>query len=179
MKIIDTKLEGVKILQPDIFGDERGSFVKPFHKETFEKNGLNTRFEESFYSISKKGVIRGMHFQTPPADHVKLVYCPAGAIMDVVVDIRKNSPTYGQYVNVELSQNNGTMIYIPRGCAHGFIALEDNSAAVYMQETMRSAEHEGGIRYDSFGMDWGTETPILSKRDQIFPKLSEFNSPFN
>jgi dTDP-4-dehydrorhamnose 3,5-epimerase len=179
MKIIDTKIEGVKILQPDIFNDERGSFTKPFHKETFEKNGLNTRFDESFYSVSKKGCIRGMHFQVPPADHAKLVYCPAGAIMDVVVDIRKSSTTFGQFVNVELSQKNGTMIYIPRGCAHGFLSLEDGSVTVYMQETMRSAEHEGGIKYDSFGMDWGVDAPILSKRDQVFPTLAEYNSPFN
>ncbi len=179
MTITETKIEGVKILQPAAFNDERGGFTKPFHKETFEKAGLNTRFDESFYSISKKGVIRGMHFQIPPADHAKLVYCPAGSIMDVVVDLRKSSKTFGQYVTVELSQKNSTSIYIPRGCAHGFLSLEDGSCTVYMQETMRSAEHEGGIRYDSFGIDWGVEAPILSARDKIFPTLAEFNSPFN
>lgn len=179
MQTTDTKLAGVKILQPASFPDDRGSFTKPFHKETFEKLGLNTRFEESFYSINKKGVIRGMHFQVPPADHAKLVYVPHGAVLDVVLDLRKNSGTYGEYITVELSAKNSTLLYIPRGCAHGFLSLEDNTAMVYMQETMRSAEHEAGIKYDSFGMDWGVAAPILSKRDQEFPALAYFKTPFN
>ena len=179
MKITDTKLAGVKIVEADTFPDNRGRFTKTFHKETFEKNGLNTRFDESFYSLNKKGVIRGMHFQTPPADHAKLVYVTAGAVTDVVVDLRKSSATYGQYISVELSQANSMMLYIPRGCAHGFVSLADDTCIVYMQETMRSAENEAGIRYDSFGMDWGVTEPILSKRDQEFPTLADFTTPFN
>ncbi len=179
MQTIDTKIAGVKIIQPTPFGDERGSLVKPYHKETFQKLGLDFPIGEIFYSISNKNVIRGMHFQIPPADHIKLVYVSSGAVTDVVVDMRKSSSTYGQYVAVELSQKNGTMIYIPRGCAHGFIARENDSCVVYLQETMRSAEHEAGIKYDSFGMDWGVPNPIVSKRDQAFPTLAEYNSPFN
>ncbi len=178
MKITETKINGVYSIEADNFHDDRGSFIKTFHKETFLQNALDTDFQESFYSISKKGVIRGMHFQIPPADHSKLIYVPSGRIIDVVLDIRKESPTYGEYVSIELSAENHNMVYIPVGCAHGFISLEDNSVTVYLQSTMRSAEHEAGILFNSFGMDWNVEKPILSKRDQVFPTLKDFNSPF-
>ncbi len=166
------------IIEPNVFTDERGTFVKPYHKETFEKAGLSPHFEESVYSISHKDVIRGMHFQTPPQDHAKLVYVPHGAILDVILDIRKGSPTYGQFESVELSDENYRMVYIPKGFAHGFISLKDNSCTTYLQSTMRSAEHEAGIHINSFGMEWGVENPILSKRDKEFPALETFDTPF-
>lgn len=179
MKIIETKLNGVCIIEPDVFADERGSFTKTFHAETFAKTNFNTSFQESFYSVSNKGVIRGMHFQVPPQDHAKLVYVPYGDITDVVLDIRKGSPTYGEYVVIEnLTGDNHKMVYIPRGFAHGFVSNQDGSVMVYLQETMRSAECEAGIRYDSFGMNWGVENPILSKRDKEFPELKDYTSPF-
>ncbi|HEY4505498.1 MAG TPA: dTDP-4-dehydrorhamnose 3,5-epimerase [Candidatus Paceibacterota bacterium] len=178
MMITETKLKGVKIIEPDVFSDERGLFVKPFHKDTMKKNGMIGNFEESFYSISNKNVIRGMHFQSPPQDHAKLVYVPRGKILDIVLDIRKRSPTYGQFVEVELSDSNHKMIYIPSGFAHGFISLEDQSCTTYLQSTMRSAEHEGGIHMNSFGMKWNVEKPIISTRDQAFPRLGDFNTPF-
>ncbi len=178
MKIEKTKLPGVFILEPDVFTDARGSLVKPFHRDTLMQHGLVGDYAESFLSTSKKGVIRGMHFQVPPQDHVKLVYVPSGAIRDVVVDIRKGSPTFGEHIAAELSADNHKMLYIPRGCAHGFLSLADGSQTVYLQETMRSAEHEGGIRFDSFGMDWGAADPILSDRDRTFPALADYESPF-
>jgi dTDP-4-dehydrorhamnose 3,5-epimerase len=119
-----------------------------------------------------------MHFQIPPQDHTKLVYVPHGAVTDVVLDLRKGSPTFGGHIAVELSAENHMMLYIPVGCAHGFISREDGTRVVYLQSTMRSAEHEAGIRFDSFGMDWGVNDPIVSKRDQVFQTLGEFDSPF-
>ncbi|MBI3631987.1 MAG: dTDP-4-dehydrorhamnose 3,5-epimerase family protein [Candidatus Vogelbacteria bacterium] len=178
MKITQTKLDGVLILNPDVFSDERGIFVKPFHKDTFIESGMSGVFEESFYSISNKDVIRGMHFQTPPQDHSKLIYVLSGAITDLILDLRIGSPTYGDFVSVELSVKNHTMVYIPTGFAHGFLSLEDNSCTVYMQSTMRSASHEGGISTDSFGMNWGVTNPIRSARDKTFPSLKDFKSPF-
>ena len=178
MKITKTDLEGVYIIEPDVFQDERGKLVKTFHKETFAKNNMAFNFEESYYSVSKKGVLRGMHFQTPPHDHCKLVYVASGSIIDVALDIRKGSPTYGKHISVELSADNHKMVYIPIGFAHGFLSLEDNSRTFYTQTTMHSPENDAGIRIDSFGMDWGIKDPIISKRDQAFQALAEFNTPF-
>jgi dTDP-4-dehydrorhamnose 3,5-epimerase len=119
-----------------------------------------------------------MHFQIPPEDHAKLVYVPSGKILDVLVDLRKGSPTYGEHVSVELSAENHKMVYIPKGFAHGFLSLQDNSCTTYLQSTMRSAPHEGGIHFDSCGITWGEEKPIVSKRDTEFPTLEQFDSPF-
>jgi dTDP-4-dehydrorhamnose 3,5-epimerase len=178
MNIIPTKLDGVFVIETDQFLDDRGTFVKTFHKERFEENGLSTDFKESFYSMSRKGVIRGMHIQTPPKDHSKLVFVTKGSILDVVLDLRKGSPTYGQHISTELSEKNHKMLYMPTGCAHGFLSLEDDSCTVYLQTATHSPEHDTGIRIDSFGMDWQTEQPILSKRDLGFETLEQFNSPF-
>lgn len=178
MNVIKTKIDGVLIIEPDIFIDERGIFVKPFSEQIFSQLGIHSEYAESFFSISKKNVIRGMHFQSPPQDHAKLIYVPHGAILDVVVDIRKSSPTYGQYVSVELNDTNRSMIYIPHGCAHGFLSLADDSCTTYLQSTIQSKEHEGGIRFDSFGFDWNVSNPIISKRDLGFMPLEQFDSPF-
>lgn len=179
MKKIPTKIKGVFIIETDSFEDERGSFVKTFHIDFFKKNKLSTTFRESFYSISKKNVIRGMHFHLPPKDHSKLIYVTRGTILDVVVDLRNGSPTYGKYISVELSQKNHKMIHIPTGCAHGFLSLENDTCTVYMQSSAYSPEHDMGIKLDSFGMDWKVKKPIISKRDKDFISLKEFKSPFN
>lgn len=178
MKIIKTKLDGVFIIEPKIFQDERGKFIKTFHKNIFIKNGINFNFEESFYSVSNKNVLRGMHFQIPPEDHSKLIYATSGAILDAVLDIRKGSPTYGQYISIELSDKNNKMVYIPTGFAHGFLSLANNSCAIYLQTTMHSPKHDNGIRIDSFGMQWNIKNPIVSKRDQNFTTLKKFKTPF-
>lgn len=178
MTIEKTNIEGVCIVEPKVFTDERGAFVKPFNKDDFLANGMVGQFDENFFSVSQKNVIRGMHFQLPPHDHAKLIYVTRGAIIDVVLDLRTSSPTYGKHISTELSAKNFKMMYIPRGCAHGFLALEDHSYTVYLQETVRNAEAEAGIRTDSFGMKWGVAKPIVSQRDQEFPTLKEFKSPF-
>lgn len=178
MTIIDTSIQGLKILEPRIFKDSRGKFIKTFTNDFFETQGLNINIQETYYSISHKDVIRGMHFQTPPYDHTKLVYVPQGKIIDVVLDIRKNSPTYGDFFSIELSAENGKTMIIPKGLAHGFKSLEDNTNVTYMQTSCYAPNNDGGIHYDSFGFNWETYNPKLSDRDLTFPSLDTFRSPF-
>lgn len=174
----DTEFWGLKIIETNHFCDERGTFHKFFSKNDFESLGLDTSFRESYYSINKKGVIRGMHFQIPPADHTKLVYVTSGRILDVVLDIRKDSPTYGKYFSVELSSDVAKALYIPKGFAHGFLSLEDNTCVHYMQTSCYDKECDCGIRYDSFGFDWKVENPLVSERDKMHPEFNDFDSPF-
>ncbi|GGE55757.1 dTDP-4-dehydrorhamnose 3,5-epimerase [Pedobacter psychrotolerans] len=178
MKIVSTEFENLFIMDYSSYKDNRGEFVKTIHKQTFDEFGLESVFTESFYSVSAKDVIRGMHYQNPPEDHVKLVYVLTGAIIDVVLDIRKESITYGKYFFVELSQNNRNGIYIGKGFAHGFLALEDDTTVEYHTTTSQHKEFEAGIRYDSFGFDWKVSKPIMSDRDLAFQKFTETISLF-
>jgi len=178
MRITETKIKGVYLIKPDIFNDERGIFVKPFNIDSFKKKGLATNFEENFYSISKKGVARGMHFQKPPNTMAKLVYVSEGSILDIVLDVRKNSPTYRQHITIEISKKNHLAVYIPAGCAHGFLSLEDNSCTVYLQETVHSVNNEQGVNIQSLGLDLDISNLIISERDKKLPSLKDFDSPF-
>lgn len=178
MEFIEMEISGLFLIKPKKFEDARGKFVKTFHLDTLKEHGLSSDFVESYYSVSKKNVLRGMHFQTPPYDHEKLVYVPYGSVLDVIVDIRKGSPTYGVSVSQILSAENGHIFYIPKGCAHGFLSLEDNSNVTYMQTTMHAPNNDGGINYDSFSFTWNTEDAIISERDKALPNLSDFVTPF-
>jgi dTDP-4-dehydrorhamnose 3,5-epimerase/CDP-3, 6-dideoxy-D-glycero-D-glycero-4-hexulose-5-epimerase len=178
MKIRKTTIEGLFIIDLFHAEDNRGGFVKTFHKKSMEKLGLNTDFQESFYSVNNKGVIRGMHFQIPPHDHDKLVYCNNGSLIDVVLDIRKDSPTYGKHASIELSGENYRALYLAKGLAHGFESLEDHTMMTYLTSTMHAPSHDSGIRFDSFGKKWNTENPIVNERDLTWPSLDEFESPF-
>jgi dTDP-4-dehydrorhamnose 3,5-epimerase/CDP-3, 6-dideoxy-D-glycero-D-glycero-4-hexulose-5-epimerase len=175
---LTTDLPDVYVLEPKIFNDERGQFIKVFNSKTFSDESLSFIVAESYYSISHKDVIRGMHFQTPPAAHAKLVYVTRGSIADVILDIRKDSPTYGKYISIALSAENRRMVYIPEGFAHGFMSHENETCVVYLQTTGYSPESDGGIKFDSFGMDWGIADPIVSSRDKGFPGLEQFITPF-
>lgn len=177
MEIINSEL-GVHLIQAKKFIDSRGNFVKTFNKELFEKLNLRTDFEESFYSTSNKNVIRGMHFQIPPFHHVKLVYVVKGSILDLALDLRKESPTFGKSVGYELNAENGQMLYIPEGFAHGFLSNEDDSIVVYLTTKGYSPEHDKGIHFESFGFDWTVKNTIVSERDSSFPNLADFDSPF-
>lgn len=174
MEIIQTKLDGVYIIKNNIFEDERGMFIKTYQHDLFKQKKLCTDFKESYYSVSKKDTIRGMHFQKKPFDHEKLVYVLNGKILDVVVDLRKESSTFKEFLSLEISRENGYSIYIPKGCAHGFLALEDNSITVYNVSTIYNPDSDSGIRYDSFGMEWNIKYPIISKRDKSFNSIDEF-----
>ncbi len=178
MNLIKTKLEGVYIIENFLSIDDRGVFCKTFNQNLFKTKNMCTIFKESFYTISKKNVIRGMHFQLPPYSHEKLVYVVSGKIMDVVLDLRKRSKTYLEYISVNISEENRKSVYIPKGLAHGYKALEDGTTTVYNVSTVYNQKSDTGIRWDSFGMDWKTENPIISDKDKGVAKLDDFKSPF-
>ena len=166
MKIINTPFEGLYVLETVHFKDERGGFQKLFNEDFFRENGLDTDFREFYYSVSHRDVIRGMHFQLPPFDHTKLVYVSLGHILDVVVDLRKSSPTFRQYFSVELDDEKAQYLYIPKGFAHGFRSLRDGSVVNYAQTSCYSREHDAGVAYDSIGFDWGVDKPVVSIADR-------------
>lgn len=173
-----TPLDGLRVVHPTVRTDDRGSFTKLLHAPTFEAAGLNTRFPEQYVSLSHRGVLRGLHFQTPPHDHAKLVYCLSGRVLDVAVDLRRASPTYGRSFGVELDGARQTGVYFPRGFAHGFLTLSDEALLAYAVETVHAPEHDAGVRWDSVGFDWPTRAPLTSERDRGFPPLAAFVSPF-
>ncbi|MFZ5484202.1 MAG: dTDP-4-dehydrorhamnose 3,5-epimerase [Pseudomonadota bacterium] len=175
---IDTPLPGCVELRPRIHQDDRGRFVKVFQREAFLALGLAVDFAEEYYSVSRKGVIRGLHFQRPPMDHAKLVYCVAGQVQDAVVDLRAGSPTRGCHAWVELSAERGNMLYIPSGLAHGFCVLSESATLVYKVTSPHSPEHDAGIRWDSAGIPWAVDGPILSERDLRHPAFDDFLTPF-
>ncbi len=178
MQIIDTHIPGLKVFEPRVFEDIRGKFIKTFNNNFFKEHGLEIFIKETYYSISHKDVIRGMHFQTPPYEHIKIVYVPFGKILDVVLDIREGSPTFGKSFDIELSGENGKILIIPKGLAHGFKSLEDNTNVTYMQTTTYAPNNDDGIRYDTFSFDWGCENVKVSERDLSFKAFNEFKTPF-
>lgn len=178
MEIIKTPFEGLFVLQTVNFQDNRGGFQKLFNYDFFKENGLDRDFKELYYSVNNKNVVRGMHFQLPPFDHTKIVYVSKGRIKDVVVDIRKKSATYGQCFSIELDDQKGQYLYIPKGFAHGFVSLKEGSIVNYAQTSCYSPNLDCGVDAMSIGIDWGVESPIRSGRDLTFEKLSKFDSPF-
>lgn len=177
MELLEELLPGCVLLQPKRFYDQRGSFVKTYHEGLFKELGIDFEVREEFYSVSHKNVIRGMHFQLPPHDHDKLVYCARGAVNDVILDLRKG-PGYGRVASVILSEDDGKVLFIPRGIAHGFASLVDQTLMLYKTSVVHKPEADCGIRWDSFGFHWGISEPIVSLRDQQHSKLDYFDSPF-
>ena len=178
MRIENTSLNGLKIIYLDKFEDIRGEFIKVFNETFLHENNLVTSFKESYFTMSNKNVIRGMHFQIPPDDHTKIVYINNGSIIDVVLDIRANSESFGKYFSIKLTAENPMALYIPVGFAHGFLSLEDNTILTYLQDSVYNKGSDTGIKWNSFGFDWETSKPIISERDLAFENLSNFNSPF-
>lgn len=185
MKVTKTKIPGVLIIEPDVHGDHRGYFMETYHKETYEKNGIHADFVQDNMSFSAaKGTLRGLHWQNAPMAQAKLVSCTKGCVIDVAVDIRKGSPTYREWVSVELSAENKRQFFIPRGFAHGFLTLSDDVEFRYKVDNFYSKEHDRGIRYDdpSIHVDWGKLLngiePILSKKDQEGPLLEDSDANF-
>lgn len=174
MKIKKTKLEGVVIIEPDVFGDNRGFFMESWNKNKMEEAGLYYDFVQDNHSKSTvKGTLRGIHFQKGDKAQAKLVRCVKGAVLDVAVDLRKNSPTFKQWVGVELSEENKKQLLIPRGFGHGFVTLTDDVEFLYKADNYYAPEAEGGIRWNDpdIGVEWGVENPILSEKDKINPLL--------
>lgn len=175
MDIIPNEIDGCYEIHPRLLIDERGSFVKTFNDTLFESQGLATNFKESYYSRSNRGVLRGMHFQTPPHDHVKMVYCTEGEVIDVVIDLRPDSPTYGKHQTFIVSADKANMIYIPEGMAHGFYVLSEYATMVYNVTSTYSPESDSGIHWASAGIDWPNLKPVISKRDDGLVSLDNFD----
>ena len=183
MEVIKTAIDGVFILEPRIFNDARGYFFESFSGREFEEKVCRTTFVQDNESMSSYGVMRGLHFQQMPYTQSKLVRCVKGAVLDVAVDIRKGSPTYGQHVAVELTEENHLQFFIPRGFAHGFAVLSETAIFQYKCDNFYHPEADGGISIldNSLDIDWRipTEQAILSEKDTKHPLLKDFDSPFD
>ena len=183
MDVIKTDIDGVVIIKPRIFTDSRGYFFESYSKKEFDEKVRPVDFVQDNESCSTKGVMRGFHFQLPPFTQSKLVRCVKGAVLDVAVDIRKGSPTYGKHVAVELTEANHLQFFVPRGFAHGFAVLSDIAVFQYKCDNYYAPQADGGISIadPSLGIDWGIafEEAILSDKDKKHPLLKEFDSPFD
>jgi dTDP-4-dehydrorhamnose 3,5-epimerase len=178
MEIIAQPLPGVHLIQPNILGDTRGCFVKTFNATTWASVRLpSVKWAEEYWSMSKANVIRGMHFQAPPHDHEKLVMCVSGCVLDVLVDLRVNLPTYGNTWSTVLSSENARMLFIPRGIAHGFLSQTD-ATVCYKVTSEYMAPADTGVRWDTIAFDWPASTPIVSERDRQFQSIKDIQSPF-
>ena len=178
MQVIDTILEGVKIVVPKVFFDDRGYFFESFNDKEFREKVCDTTFVQDNQSKSCKGTLRGLHWQAPPFAQSKLVRVTKGAVIDVAVDVRVGSPTFGKHVSVKLSDENNFQLFIPRGFAHGFIALTDDVIFQYKCDNLYNKESERAVRWDSINWnleEYNIETPLLSDKDKIHKLLSEMN----
>lgn len=183
MNVIKTDIEGVVIIEPRVFTDARGYFFESFSQREFEEKVRKINFVQDNESMSSYGVMRGLHFQRPPYTQSKLVRCVKGAVLDVAVDIRKGSPTYGQHVSCLLTEENHKMIFVPRGFAHGFSVLSETAVFQYKCDNFYAPQADGGISIldESLGIDWQipTEKAILSEKDTRHELLRDFDSPFS
>ncbi len=182
MELIKTDIEGVVILVPKVFTDTRGYFFESYNTRAFEELVGTVNFVQDNESCSSRGVMRGLHFQRPPHAQAKLVRCVRGAVLDVAVDIRKDSPTYGKHVTCLLTENNHRQFFIPRGFAHGFAVLSDTAVFQYKCDNYYCPEADGGISIldSALGIDWQLDLSeaILSEKDRLHPLLADFDSPF-
>lgn len=180
MEVIKTPLEGLLVIEPKVFKDHRGYFYESYNAEAFKQASIDAVFVQDNQSLSQKGILRGLHFQAPPHAQGKLVRVIKGAVLDVVVDIRKSSPTYGQHFSIELTEENFKMFWIPPGFAHGFVTLEDYTIFSYKCTDVYNKSSEGGLLWNDpeLGINWGIEQPVLSEEDTLNPSLKNFNSPF-
>jgi dTDP-4-dehydrorhamnose 3,5-epimerase len=180
MQIEKFDIEGPILITPKVFEDERGYFYESYSKAQFSKLGINVDFLQDNQSLSNKGTLRGLHFQAPPFEQGKLVRVSQGSVLDIIVDIRKKSPTYGQSLTVMLSESNKKQLWVPPGFAHGFSVLEDKTVFQYKCTNYYNKDSEGGIVYNdqSLNLDWQVENPIVSEKDINLPSMTHFISPF-
>ena len=183
MKFTNTRISDVIIIEPNVYEDGRGYFFESYNKKKFEEVVGKISFIQDNESKSSKGVLRGLHFQKPPFAHGKLVRCIEGRVIDVVVDIRKESPTYGKHVSVELSAENKKQLFVPRGFAHGFLVLSNSATFTYKVDNTYAPDHDAGIRWNDkeLNIQWGMKDSqvIVSEKDAELPFISKFKSPFN
>lgn len=183
MNVIDTEIEGLKIIEPKVFGDARGYFFESFSERDFaEQTGISVKFVQDNESKSRYGVVRGLHFQKPPYAQAKLVRVVVGTVLDIAVDIRQGSPTYGHHVAVELSAENHRQLFLPKGMAHGFSVLSDEVVFQYKCDEYYNPQSEGAIAWDdpTLAIDWRvpSDKVLLSEKDRHHPGFNEFISPF-
>lgn len=182
MQFIKTKIPEVIIIEPRVFNDERGYFFESFNQQKFEKNIGDIKFVQDNESKSVKGVLRGVHFQKPPYAQAKLVRCIQGKVLDVIVDIRKNSPTYGEHITIELSEENKKQVFVPRGCAHGYAVLSEEAIFAYKVDNYYAPEFDSGIIWNDrlLRIDWQTniEEVILSEKDKALEAFEALETPF-
>ena len=180
MEVIKTKIEGLLIINPRVFGDVRGYFFESYNDSVFKEHGIDVEFIQDNQSLSNSGVLRGLHFQAPPYDQGKLVRVITGAVLDVAVDIRKNSATYGEHIAIELSEDNKTMFYIPPGFAHGFLTLKDSTIFSYKCTNLYNKASEGTVLWNDsdLNINWNISNPVLSEKDLVGTKFKDFSSPF-
>jgi dTDP-4-dehydrorhamnose 3,5-epimerase len=178
MVIEPTEIPGCLLLRMDVRRDARGFFVKTFQRGVFNAHGLATEYAEEFYSASRQNVLRGLHFQLPPHDHVKLVGCVDGEVLDAVLDLRGGSPTYGKHVLVRLAADEGVWLYLPCGLAHGFYTVSPTALMAYKTSTAHAPAYDAGLLWNSAGIPWPCEAPILSDRDRQHMPFAKFMTPF-
>lgn len=182
MQIEETEIPGAVILTPKRFGDDRGFFSEVWNRQLLAEHGIDVDFVQDNHSLSQaKGVIRGLHYQSPPHAQGKLVRCGGGAVWDVAVDVRKGSPTYGKWIGVELSFENGRQLYVPEGCLHGFATLTENAQLLYKCTDYYAPAADGAVHWNSAGLniDWRIDgTPQLSEKDAAAPDFADWDSPF-
>lgn len=180
MKVIETGFEGLLELEPKVFRDERGYFFESYNKEQFKQFGVQADYVQDNQSLSQKGVLRGLHFQAPPYAQGKLVRVIHGAVLDVALDIRQGSPTFGQHHSVLLTAKNMKLFWIPTGFAHGFATLEDDTIFAYKCTNVYNQESEGCVLWNDalLGIDWGLENPLVSMKDAAGTPWADFKSPF-
>ena len=176
MNKIETSIFGCFELQPTVFKDDRGHLIKTFHEDVYRSLNLETNFTEEYYSCSKQHVLRGLHFQLPPDDHIKCVTCISGKIFDVVVDLRIESPTFRKHFCIELDAEKGNMLYIPKGLAHGFCVLSKNAIFLNRTSTVYSPGKDTGIHWNSCGINWPIQNPIVSEKDKDSISMDAFLS---
>lgn len=180
MEITKTPIEGLLIIQPKVFEDDRGHFFESYNKSAFQSNGIAVDFVQDNQSLSQAGVLRGLHFQNPPFAQGKLVRVIKGSVLDIAVDIRKNSKTYGEHVAIKLSEQNKTQFWIPEGFAHGFLTLENNTIFSYKCTNYYNKASEGCILWNdpNLRIEWNINTPILSEKDKTGEVFNKFESQF-
>ncbi len=180
MNVKTTPIEGLLVIEPQVFNDARGYFYESYNKQKFAEAGIDYEFIQDNQSLSQKGIIRGLHFQAPPFDQGKLVRVIQGAVKDVVVDIRKNSPTFGQHFSIVLTAQNKTMFFIPPGFAHGFETLEEDTIFLYKCTNVYNKESEGGLLWNDpfLNINWQNNDPLISDKDKILPTFENLISPF-
>ena len=181
VQVEKTDLDGVLLVTPARFEDARGFFSESWNRDRLAQAGISTDFVQDNHSLSHAvGTLRGLHFQAPPHAQAKLVRCGRGALFDVVVDIRRGAPTFGQWIGAELSAENGRQILIPEGFLHGFVTLQPDTEFIYKCSDYYAPDCDGAVRFDSLDIDWGLNgpTPVLSDKDAVAQRFADFDSPF-